>query len=545
MGRYFKYILLGIVVVSSCELDYFKKNRFDKYCKNFYELKLPATYSDNFLQQIDYKEIVEEKFIAEFLENKDVTNNFSAKYKGGEQYNLNEEIKILLWSVNFNNNKILQIGIFQNGELLDSYVLAGELLHNKISCEISKDFKIKIKTVEEIDNGIEKTTIKELQITENGAIKELNSEEITSSMNNISDIFTETKFPYSSTNLIEKEQLQELSPDELEYFMNFSLEEDFFDPNYTYFPFKFIQISEDAKAYTFLAIPKNDLNEKFYKHERIFFENNGNIVSFYELWSQNTQTKTDAKILENNNKLFIQYEMTEFSQKNNILRESYFMIDVYKLKDDYTKRILSGLNEAYPQKSFSGFLNNSKIKSKLDIETYKIYGKLNQKMTPNAYMESVAYFKFEDQNHGFIYHIEDEKYNIYLYNKFSESGELFDYKILDQTLKNKQSDCSVEKLYYENKPIYNIVNRYSDENYVKNTYIIPQEETIRTFSASQKNYKKCDSLLYCSYFYTLIDDEKLNYINKNLNAGKIIDELKKTETMNEVIKYNIRRLKTL
>lgn len=544
------YIILTILLLfNSCELGGKDKKQLQNKTESFYELKLPASFDANFSKHIDYKNIEDEEFISKFLTNESQNSSKILKYFGGEKYELNEDVDILLCGQKTKDGEFLQLITFKNGEKVDTYNIAGFYKNTEISCSISIEFKITVVEIENMPNGAEIKKTRELEIRNDGKIIVFNTEEKITSIENMRNLFVETDFPYYSNSNITTEQLQTLSRDELEYFINFSQSNDIFDFSNMYMPYKFIEISPDLNAYTFLVITDNGFDTEKEK-EMVFFELEGGFVKGFDLWSSDSETIIDATIIENNGEIFFQYDKTEYKERPDYLVPNYFTIDVYKLSEDCTKLELSRLKEAYNEDSFEYFYNKSKMNALFDLDFFKKFGKINEEeiwdsYDENATVKTVSFFNHEDGDAGFIYHIKDEMQNTFVYNKFSVEGELLEYSIIEDCISATCADFEVKRIFYDHKPVCNISSRHAAGGFIINIYVVQHGKHIKRLYASQEKYIDSDNENYSPYLYTLIDDEKLEIIKNSLNVDELVEFLKASNEQNEILKMNIETLERL
>ncbi|MBN2890639.1 MAG: hypothetical protein JXL97_02120 [Bacteroidales bacterium] len=535
---------ITVSILFSCSSNSKKQKKLLKKTESFSELALPSTFYSDFFQDVDFHKIDDESFISEYL-----VENYSAdetEFYGGKRYALNDEIEVIIWATTTTIEEVLWLATYKKDKQIDVINIAGNTNSYYYSCEISHNLEITITSYESID-GVEYETVSAYSLREDGEIIEMSKTENITSLENMKELFVDVSLPYYSNEEILYKQMPLLTLDELQYFINNSSDFDLFDQNFTYYANSKIDFGNDLYGYTFMMTPTDGDKNLIYPREKIFFEYEGVFISAYDLWSGKREANIEAKIFANGSKIFLQYDKTEYLIKQGYFIPDFFSIETYLLNDEPIYKDAIGLSDVYDKSSFDFFYNSSKIGGVFSLKTFKKFGKISEDdmwemYENNAEVKAVGYFKADYHTSGFIFHIKDGMQNTFVYNKFNDQGDLLEYKILEDCISATCADFEVKKLFYDNKPVYNIQSRHAAGGFLMNIYVFWDGKTIKRIYASEEEFMECPGEDYCPYFYTLIDDDELEGLLTNYNIEEILGNLQGTDSENDVLKMNIETL---
>lgn len=508
----------------------------DKFAEIDLPINIDKSNIDNFyLYKIDDVEFIE-KFI-------DTAYTPQVEYSSVFKHSFTEEIDVLIWLKKTDTEKVLQLATYKLGNLISIINIAGKDITYNYSCEISEKFDINV-----IADNINKTLIYFYAIRQDGEIVVL-EKLAENKLHDITSFFNSQTLPYITTGKILNINFQQLDDDEIEYFFgNSNATSAINTSNYTYYPFSYLDLKDDLCAYTFFVAP-DDPHANDTK-EQIFISKNNIIVAYFDLYYSDVGITTNSKVLKNNDKIFIQYDIYEYDFINYKDVLVNFSIAIYELSASATQLIAAKLYDAYNTSSFDYLYNISKIKGEVPVNSFEQYCKVFEEQElwkenydyDNIKIKSISYFPLKDTMSGFIYYITDRVQNTFVFNKLSSNGKLLEYEIIEDCSSWNCENFNYSEMFFGNRKFLSINSTHAAGKFPINTYCTMQDFDLLCFTASGENYQNYKNTNFYKYIFSLISDEEHEQMKLTKDISAIVTDLQEVTPTNDILEMNLNKL---
>ncbi|MBN2662616.1 MAG: hypothetical protein JXR68_03105 [Bacteroidales bacterium] len=537
------YIILSVFITLfvSCNLskENYQKELHDKTNK-FADFDFPVKIDKSNIDNFYFYKIDDVDFIEKFI---DTAYLAETVYSSVFKHAFNDEIDVLVWLKNNVDEKIMQLATYKNGILKSVINIAGYSLGANYSCEITVNFDISV-VVEDVNAK----NMFFYNIRQDGEV--VISETIfEDKVVDISSFFKTEQLPYYSNDEILDYNFQELNVDEIEYFFGNSIVLSSLNTtNYNYHPFSYLEFNNGLRAYTFFVDGTNPHSNE--TKELIFISKDNVMLSYFDLFLSDVDKEVSAKVFENNNKIFFQYEKQDYEVFNYLTRAASFSVEIYELSASSSQLISAKMYDAYSVSSFDYLYNISKIKGDVPTNSFlqfcKVFDEPNvwgQKFVENEVsINSVAYFPLNDTTSGFIYYITDSMQNTIVFNKLTANRKVLDYQIIEDCVYGVCENFNFNDIYFGNKKYCYINSTHSAGKFPINVYCSLQNNELVYFRASAEDYLDYKTSNFYKYLFTLISDDEHEQMKITKDIDAILTDLKSVTPTNDILEMNISRL---